>query len=162
MIREIGLPGDLGWVVQAHGELYPAEYGWNTALEKMVARIMADFGAAYDPAREAGWIFELNGRRVGSVLCVDGGDGVAVLRVLLVLPEARGHGAGGQLVDTCVEFARKAGYARMRLWTTGNLTPARSLYLSRGFRLVGEEPYTRFGPELVGQTYVLDLVKVRG
>jgi GNAT superfamily N-acetyltransferase len=156
VIRDLGLPGDLGWVVQAHGELYPAEYGWNTELEKMVARIMADFGASHDPAREAGWIAELDGRRVGSILCVDGGDGTAVLRVLIVHPDARGHGFGGQLVDTCVEFARKAGYARMRLWTTGNLAPARGLYLSRGFRLVDEQPYGRFGPDLVGQTYTLD------
>ncbi|WP_127500811.1 GNAT family N-acetyltransferase [Actinoplanes solisilvae] len=157
MIREIGEPGDLGWVVFAHGELYPAEYGWNTTLEKMVARIMADFGAGYDPAREAGWIAELDGRRVGSVLCVDGGDGVAVLRVLLVHPDARGHGVGGQLVDTCVQFARKAGYSRMRLWTTGNLAPARGLYLSRGFQLVAETPYSEFGPELLGQTYSIPL-----
>ena len=27
-IRPLGTPGDLGWVVQAHAEVYTAEFGW--------------------------------------------------------------------------------------------------------------------------------------
>ena len=158
-IRPLGVPGDLGWVVMAHGELYDAEFGWNTDFEALVARIVADYAAEHDPAREAAWIAELGGRRVGCVFCVaDPSDrGAAQLRILLVNQHGRGHGLGGRLVDTCLEFARGAGYERMRLWTNHPLTAARRIYLARGFTLTGEEPHRSFGVDLVGQVYELAL-----
>jgi GNAT superfamily N-acetyltransferase len=158
VIRPLGRPGDLGWVVQAHGEVYAAEFGWDGSFEALVARIVADHAADHDPTREAAWIAEADGRRVGCVFCVDARDGgTAVLRILLVHPDARGHGLGGRLVDTCVAFARAAGYARMRLWTNDPLAAARHVYLRRGFALVEERPHHSFGVDLVGQTYQLDL-----
>src|SRR5690349_24683695 len=115
MIRELGRPGDLGWVIKAHGEMYADEYGWDTDFEALVARIVADYANDHDPARENAWIAELDGERVGCVFCVDGKGGgkdgkggTAVLRILLVDPAARGHGLGKQLVDACLDFARKA------------------------------------------------------
>lgn len=159
VIRPLGEPGDLGWVVMAHGELYAREQGWGAPFEALVARIAADFAAGRDPAREAAWIAEREGRRVGCVMCTAAPDepGTAVLRVLLVHPDGRGRGLGRRLVDTCVDFARDAGYARMRLWTNDPLVAARRIYLARGFRLVEEVPHDRFGTRLVGQTYELDL-----
>ncbi|WP_250037719.1 GNAT family N-acetyltransferase [Paractinoplanes maris] len=158
VIRELGRPGDLGWVVMAHGELYAAECGWGTSFEGLVARIVADYAAGHDPAREAAWIAELDGRRAGCVLCVDGGDGTAVLRVLLVHPDARGHGVGGALVDACVGFARASGYARMRLWTTDQQKSARRIYVARGFALDRTESHDGFGAgEVSGETWTLTL-----
>jgi GNAT superfamily N-acetyltransferase len=153
MIRELGRPGDLGWVVKAHGEQYAIEYGWDASFESLVARIVAD----YDPSRSRAWIAEVDGRRAGCVFCIDGDDGTAVLRLLLVDPAARGHGIGAALVDTCLAYARGAGYARMRLWTNDPLVAARGLYLRRGFMLTREEPHHSFGADLVGQTYELSL-----
>ncbi len=69
-IRPVGQPGDLGWMVQAHGEIYAAEYGWDTSFEALVARIVADFAADPDRPGQRGWIAEIDGRRVGCVLCV--------------------------------------------------------------------------------------------
>ena len=60
-IRRLGAPGDLGWVVMTHGELYAAEFGWDTSFEALVARIVADYAARHDPAREAVWIAEAKG-----------------------------------------------------------------------------------------------------
>jgi GNAT superfamily N-acetyltransferase len=178
-VRPVGRPGDLGWVVMAHGEIYAQEFGWDATMEALVARIVADFAADADP-RRAGWIGELDGVRVGCVLCVPAEgrfsaeaasgsaegrfsaeaaarEGTAQLRLLLVHPDARGHGLGGRLVDTCVEHARTAGYTRMRLWTNDVLEAARRIYLDRGFALLEEEPHHSFGKDLVGQVYDLPL-----
>jgi GNAT superfamily N-acetyltransferase len=158
IIRRLGDPGDLGWVVMAHGELYATEFGWDTSFEALVAHIVADYAADHDPVREAAWIAEMDGRRVGCVFCVRADDTTAQLRILLVDASARGDGLGGRLVDECLAFARAAGYKRMRLWTNHPLAPARRVYLSRGFRLVEEEPHHSFGVDLIGQVYELDLV----
>ena len=151
-IRPLGVPGDLGWVVQAHGELYAREYGWDGAFEALVARIVADFATA-EPADRAAWIAERDGRRVGCVFCVRGDEATAVLRLLLVDPAARGQRLGTRLVETCVAYARAAGYRRMRLWTNDPLAAARRVYLDQGFALTEEEPHHSFGADLVGQVY---------
>lgn len=158
VIRKLGEPGDLGWVVQSHGEVYAAEYGWGWAFERLVARIVADYASNVDEAREAAWIAEVDGVRVGCVFCVRGPDeATAKLRLLLLTPAARGHGLGAELVDTCLAFARGAGYKRMVLWTNDPLLAARHIYLSRGFKLTGEEPHHLFGEGLLSQTYEVDL-----
>jgi GNAT superfamily N-acetyltransferase len=145
--------------VLAHGEVYAEEFGWSTEFEALVARIVADYAAGHDPARESAWIAERDGRRVGCVFGVIDPDdaGAARLRILLVHPDGRGQGLGGRLVDTCLDFARAAGYARVRLWTNHPLAAARHIYIARGFRLTGEAPHRSFGADLVGQTYELAL-----
>jgi GNAT superfamily N-acetyltransferase len=153
-IRRLGRPGDRGWVVAAHGEVYAKEFGWDGSFEALVARIVGDFTPS---AREAAWLAEVDGQRVGCIFCVTSSESVAQLRLLLVHPDGRGHGLGGRLVDTCVDFAREAGYATMRLWTNDPLRAARTIYLKRGFHLTGEEPHHSFGVDLIGQTYELDL-----
>jgi GNAT superfamily N-acetyltransferase len=159
-VRPLGRPGDLGWVVMTHGEVYAREFGWDASFEALVARIVADYAADHDPAREAAWIAELDGRRVGCIFCVPDPTHLdtALLRILLVHPDSRGRDLGRRLVGICLQFARDAGYRRMRLWTNHPLVAARHLYLERGFRLVAEEPHHSFGADLVGQTYELDLV----
>jgi GNAT superfamily N-acetyltransferase len=156
-IRRLGKPGDLGWVVMAHGEMYATEFGWDTSFEALVARIVADYAGGHDEVREAAWIAEHGGCRVGCVFCVAADEQTAQLRILLVDPAARGHGTGARLVDECLQFARQAGYKRIKLWTNHPLAAARRIYLSRGFQLAEEEPHRSFGAALIGQVYELDL-----
>jgi GNAT superfamily N-acetyltransferase len=158
-IRRLGRPGDLGWVVMAHGELYTREFGWDASFETLVARIVADYASEHDDTREAAWIAEQDGRRVGCVFCVAADDQTAQLRILLVDSAGRGHGTGARLVDECLEFARQAGYKRMKLWTNDPLAAARHIYLSRGFTLIEEDPHHSFGVDLIGQVYELDLAR---
>ncbi|MDH6108881.1 GNAT superfamily N-acetyltransferase [Kitasatospora sp. MAP12-15] len=159
VIRPIGEPGDLGWMVMAHGEQYAAEFGWDGSFEALVATIVADFATDRDPERDAGWIAESDGRRVGCVLCVGEDEATAKLRILLVDPVARGQRLGARLVEQCVRFARSVGYRRIRLWTNDPLVAARRIYLAAGFQLVEEEPHHSFGVDLVGQVYELDLTR---
>lgn len=157
-IRPADQPGDLGWIVQAHGEMYSRDLGWSVAFEEMVAEIIGGYATARDPERELAWIAEVDGRRAGCIACTSSEDpATARLRVLLVDPECRGLGLGADLVATCLGFAREVGYERMTLFTTDNLVSARKIYEAAGFVLVDEKPHRDFGHDLVGQTWELDL-----
>jgi DNA-binding MarR family transcriptional regulator/GNAT superfamily N-acetyltransferase len=148
--------GDLGWVVQQNGALYAAEYGWDASYEALVAQIVADYAARTGP-REAGWIAEVDGEPAGCVFCMRADDQTARLRLLLVVPQARGLGIGGRLVAECVSFARQAGYREMVLWTNDVLTAARRIYERAGFELAGSAPHHSFGHDLVGEDWRLVL-----
>ena len=150
-------PGDLGWIVQMHGELYAA-MGYNPRFEAMVAELAGRFLREHDPQSERCWIAELDGTRVGAVMLVRLSDDVGKLRLLIVSPEARNHGVGSALVKECVDFARAAGYKKVTLWTHQNLTAARRLYEAAGFRLSKSEQATEgFGLSLVDEYWDLDL-----
>ena len=151
------LPGDLGWVVQRHGALYAAEYGFSEKFEALVARVAGDFLTQHDPARERCWIVEQEGVRLGSVFLMRASDDIGKLRLLIVEPTARGRGIGRQLVATYIAFARDAGYRRLTLWTNDILLAARGIYRAAGFRLIASAPHNDFGPAIVGEDWELDL-----
>lgn len=150
-------PGDIGWVVQQHGEIYAREYGWNSEFEALVAEIAARFIRKFQPGWERCWIAELNGERVGAVFVARKSATAAQLRLLLLAPQARGLGLGARLTDECIAFARRKGYRKMVLWTNSCLTAARGIYAARGFQLTKSEPYEGFGQQLVGETWELRL-----
>lgn len=161
-------PGDLGWIVYSQGKGYAEAYGWNREYEALVARIVADYATAHAvaadaPKREAGWIAEIDGEPVGSIVCVSAEPGnpnarKAKLRLLWVEPAGRGRGVGAMLVRRCVDFAREQGYAAMTLWTVSMLHSARRLYQAEGFALASEEPVRMFGQDdLTAQVWELDL-----
>lgn len=152
--------GDLGWVLQRHGTVYAAEFGWDATFEDFCTRIIAEYPTLRDrsPGRAEGWIAEVNGVPAGSVFCVPDGDApgnetTARLRLLLVEPWARGLGLGGRLVAHCLDFACQAGYADIVLLTYDQLAAARRLYRAAGFTLGREDPEEAFGQRMMSQTW---------
>jgi DNA-binding MarR family transcriptional regulator/predicted N-acetyltransferase YhbS len=150
-------PGDLGWVVQAHGELYAREYGWDERFEALVAGIAANFINRFDPQRERCWIAEADGEPLGCVFLVQQTNATAKLRLLLVEPRARGLGLGRRLVRECIAFAREKGYRKLVLWTQANLAAARGIYKAEGFVLRSAEKHNSFGARLTGEYWELRL-----
>jgi len=149
--------GDIGWIIQRHGELYQNEYGFNAAFEALVAEICAKYLREFDSTCERCWIAELDGAPVGTIMLVRDSAEVAKLRLLLVEASARGHGVGRMLVQECLAFAQQAGYRSITLWTQSNLTAARRLYETAGFNRVHSESHDSFGPPLIGETWTLAL-----
>lgn len=151
-------PGDIGWVVQRHSELYWQEYHYDERFEALVAEICAEFIQKLDPVHERCWIAEKDGVNVGSVFLVKKSASVAKLRLLLVEPSARGLGIGKRLVDECVRFARGAGYKKILLWTQSELLAARSIYQRAGFQKIAEEKHESWSrTDLVAETWELKL-----
>ena len=150
-------PGDMGWVVHAHGRIYHEEYGWDERFEALVAGIAKDFVEKLDQSRERCWMAEMDGEPVGSVFLVKASKTVAKLRLLIVAPKARGRGLGKRLVQECIAFARAKGYRKLVLWTQSNLAAARHIYAEAGFRLARRQRHREFGYDLTGEHWQLKL-----
>jgi len=150
-------PGDMGRVIQLHGELYAREFGYDASFEALVAEIAAGFVRNFDPSGERCWIAEQDGEVVGSVFLVRQSKTVAKLRLLVLDPRARGQGLGRRLTQACIRFAREKGYKKMVLWTQSHLAAARAIYESEKFILKSKKKHFSFGKRLVAETWELTL-----
>ncbi len=151
-------PGDMGWIIEQHGEVYTREFGWDSRIEPLTARVCADFLDNFDPAMEHCWIAERGGERLGSIFLVKGeAPGQAKLRLLMLTQAASGLGLGKRLVAECVTFARTAGYAEVVLWTHAVLVAARGIYAAAGFEMIDSWTHADLGPPQVSETWRLTL-----
>lgn len=81
---------------------------------------------------------------VGSVLLSPAGsfeeagavNDVPEIRLLAVLPAARGRGVGAALLDECERRARAAGAKELGLHTEDRMAVAQAMYLRRGYQHV--------------------------
>jgi GNAT superfamily N-acetyltransferase len=152
-------PADAAWIVDRADVLYRRDEGFDATFGALVAEILRDFVADHDPRREAGWIAEQAGQRLGCIFCVAAGETTAKLRLFQLEPDARGKGLGKRLLAHCMEFARDAGYRDMVLWTHESHRAACALYAATGWRLVDSRATHSFGQDVVEQNWAIDLWK---
>ena len=113
------------------------------------------------------FVAEADGELVGAVTYVNDPSspwgasegmraGEGLIRMLAVDPKFQGGGAGGALVDACIEQARADGKERLVLHTTPWMTSAHRLYERRGFRRAPDRDFTPV-PEVPLLAYELSL-----
>ena len=140
--------GDLAYIAHRQSVLYELEYGFGNDYEAVISRVVADYISDYDDGLDKCWIAECNDKIVGSIFCVNGGDGMAKLRLLYVDPMARGMGLGGKLIAEMIKFARKKHYKKIEFWTVDCLDAALHLYEKVGFEHISSQPCQDFGRHL--------------
>lgn len=150
------MPGDAGWLILQHGEIYHRVFGFNHTFEALVAEILAQFLKA-DETRNRAFIAVRDGQRLGSIFCMRQDDEVAKLRLFLLIEQARGLGLGRRLIEACIDHARAVGFQRMVLWTQDDLTAACNLYARQGFEITAEEKVHEFGQDMTRQYWQLQL-----
>ena len=148
-------PGDMGMIAGRQSLIYAEGWGWGVGLEILEGEVTTSFLRDFKPGRDQCWVAERGGRMIGAIFCIDSGDNAAQLRLLHVEPWARGLGVGQALVETCVAFARAAGYDKIWLWTHAVLGSARKLYDAAGFEIIATDYHDGFGKREKGETWAL-------
>ena len=128
----------------------------DATVAAIIRRVMPEFGAdgpgfalhdaevdrmaaAYARPRAAYFVVEEDGRVLGGagIAPLDQGDpDVCELRKMYFLPELRGRGFGGALIERCLDAARAFDYRRCYIETLTGMDAAQALYLRHGFRRI--------------------------
>ena len=100
---------------------------------------------------------EQNGKIVGAVGLTQSSKTTAQFRWFYLEQELRGLGFGRKLMHMTLDFAKKAGYKTVHLWTVNPLHAARHLYTEAGFELKEENDWAVWGPQVKRQQWELNL-----
>ncbi|WP_342078678.1 GNAT family N-acetyltransferase [Yoonia sp. SS1-5] len=148
---------DADWLIAENAAHYARSDGFDDSFGVLVSEIVTDFLSDHDPSREAGWVADDDGTRLGHIFCVQHDAHTAKLRLFFVVPAARGRGVAQGLLDQCLGFARNAGYRGMTLWTHESHKAAGCIYRRNGFSRVDARPAHSFGVDLVEETWTITL-----
>ncbi|MFO8089603.1 MAG: GNAT family N-acetyltransferase [Desulfatiglandaceae bacterium] len=146
-------PGALGMILQAHARYYHEVWGFDSSFEIQEGRELAEFFMRYTEGRDF-LSLALVGNEFAGSIAVDGScespEG-ARLRWFIVKADFQGRGIGNALMNDAMVFCRKAGHAKVHLWTFEGLDAARHLYEKAGFLLAEERPVRQWGLERVNE-----------
>ncbi len=117
---------------------YAASLGCSPCLQN-IEKELGHLPGEYAPPGGRLLLAVHEGRPAGCVALRKIGEGVGEMRRMYVRPGFRGKKIGRGLAATFIEEARKAGYARLRLYTLPSMTEAVELYHSLGFKNI--DPY---------------------
>jgi putative acetyltransferase len=90
----------------------------------------------YDNPKSAYFVVENNGKIIGGagVAPLENGDpAICELQKMYFLPEARGLGIGSEMMQKCLETAKKFGFSKCYLETFPFMLAAQKLYKKVGF-----------------------------
>ncbi|WP_266156866.1 GNAT family N-acetyltransferase [Dyella silvatica] len=134
-------------------QIRPIEPQDNAAVAAIIRAVMPEFGAdgpgfaihdaevdrmfeSYARLRCAYFVLELDGHVLGGggIAPLENADAdVCELRKMYFLPAARGLGAGGAMMQRCLDTARGHGFRRCYLETLTGMDAAQALYRRHGF-----------------------------
>jgi putative acetyltransferase len=154
----------------------PIRSGDDAEVAAIIRDVMASFGAigpeysssdpevgamtaAYDGARSACFVLEVDGRVLGcgGIAPLAGATpDVCELRKMYLLPAARGRGLGERMLHHCLEAARLRSYRRCYLETLSGMDAAQKLYLKTGFTKLAA-PLGSAGHSGCNRHYLLEL-----
>ncbi|MFB6457117.1 GNAT family N-acetyltransferase [Chitinophaga sp. Hz27] len=155
-IRNILLPGDLGYIAYIHGDLYAKECNYSLRFESYVLDGLKDFAKDYDVEKDKVWICLHNDRIIGSLIAQHRKDQLQ-LRYFIFLPAYRGIGLGKLLMAEFIAFMQERQIKQAYLWTTEEQQAAIVLYERAGFRLTAESMSDTFGKPIRERRYDLTL-----
>lgn len=138
--------------------LRPIEARDDEVMAAIIRTVMPEFGAdgpgfalhdpevaamfaAYQNPRHRYFVLERDGKvQGGAGIAPLAGDDATVceLRKMYFLADARGIGSGNMMMQTCLDFARHAGFSRCYLETLTGMDRAQRLYERTGFRQILE------------------------
>lgn len=151
-IRNILIPGDLGYIAYIHGHLYAKECGYGLNFEAYVLDGLKEFAHEYDQSKDKVWICEHENKIIGFLVAAHRNE-VLQLRYFIFLPEYRGIGLGKKLMDEFIEFMKHNNYKQAFLWTTNEQHSAIALYTQYGFTLTEEKQSNAFDKKLMERRY---------
>jgi len=157
IIRHYLEPGDIGYLIYLHGILYARECGYDQNFEAYVANGLAEFVQSFNPDKDRIWVAEIDDQIVGSIAIAGASRLEAQLRWFLVHPDYRRLGLGRELMKEALLFCKERKYKTIFLWTTSELSVARHLYISVGFRKTEEKTHKIWGKEVTEERYDLHL-----
>ena len=128
------IPGDYGWIISKHGEIYTREFHFDHKFEIDIAKKLITL--CDNPGAEFRfWIAEVDGLRAGSMAVSKITKETAFTNFVLVLNKYRGLGIAKSLMNKIIEHCKKSGFKTLRLETYSCLQDARKLYNVMGFKM---------------------------
>ncbi len=127
-------PGDIGWLISIHGQLYAEQFNFDSKFEMDIAKKVINFLEASDDFNRL-WIAITDNKRVGSIAVSLKPDRTAFVNFLLVKTEYRGYGIAKTLLDKVISHTKDNDLKAIRLETYSCLENARRLYDKYGFAI---------------------------
>lgn len=150
-------PGDIGYIIYLHGNIYAKESHFSKDFEKYVVKTFYDFFENYSPENDRIWLAEYNNKIVGCIAIQHQPENEAQLRWFLLDPAFRGLGIGKRLLADALNFCNERNYKNIFLLTTSTQNKALEMYKIAGFKLTESEELHQWGKTFQHERYDLKL-----